>query len=259
MTAKEWEARFSDIPSNRLHDFVKCGKGYSAHYSFGEYGDREIIFDTDEFIQKFFDNYSSNMKRTHIVNFIFKADTLYFKDVEDVVKPLVYQRRFDELQKYMDSYIPKTRQGDDFGKRLQWFTATAYCETGYAFKCESFNNFVNELRGHGLMWSDGWLRDMKTPSERKYCYTKTDLSDLQYPKVRLVGRCGCTAGNHIDAWLVDKYDEFIKNDPFYAYNVNDERRDSSIERLEQRKEAAIRKFVEEMPIYSLAIKEAYGK
>ena len=256
MTAKEWEEKFSEVTSNKLHHFTKLKNGYQAYYSFGKYGDRAIIFDSEEFIQKFYNNYSGLMKRTHALNFIFKAEPKYFDEIQKFTTELLLQKRFDELCEYMKSYVPKTRVDDCYGKHLTWFIATSYCVQGYAFRCDQFNEVVEEIGNRGMLYTSSELSMMQTPTRHKYCYAKTDFSDCMYPEVRLVGDIACVVGWCIDAWLSEKFSEFINDDPFYKYNVNDKRRDPSIERLEQRMEAAIRKFVKDIPIDMLAMKEA---
>lgn len=267
MTAKEWEEKFNEIPGYPLHSFKRNSGGvcanagsYETVYSFGKYGSKKIVFDNEKFLQRFFDSISNHRKRAHILKVI--ARTTCDENVSSIkqdVQKLLYQNRFDELAEYMKKYVPEqhpTNQDD----KLYCIEIESMVYYDYPYTSKEFNYTLKELKSRRV------VRDLiefmttgKYNCDSEYCYVTTDLSDCMYPEVRLVGDISCVTGECIDAWLVEQFDKFIDNDPFYKYNVNDERRDSSIERLEQRKDAAIKKFIKEMPIYSLAIKEAYGK
>lgn len=267
MTAKEWEEKFNEIPGYPLHSFKQNSGGvcdnagsYEAVYSFGKYGSRKIVFDNEGFLKRFFDRISKHRKRAHIIKVVARANCdENVRDMIPEVQRMLYQNRFDELADYMKQYVPKQHPTNP--------NAELYCNViasmvwyDYPLASNEFNDTLKELRSRRVVKdSIEFMTTGENNFDSENCYVTTDLSDCMYPEVRFVGDISCVTGECIDAWLSGKFSEFIDNDPFYKYNVNDERRDSSIERLEQRKDAAIRKFIKEMPIYSLAIKEAYGK
>lgn len=267
MTAKEWEEKFKEIPGYPLHSFKQNSGGvcadfgsYEAVYSFGKYGAKKIVFDNEGFLKRFFDRISKHRKRAHILKVVTHANCdKNISDMIQYVQRLLYQNRFDELADYMKQYTPKPHPTNPNAK-LYCSVVASMVWYDYPYTSKEFNNTLKELKSRRVVKdSIEFITTGENNCDSKYCYVTTDLSDCMYPKVRIVGEIPCVEGECIYSWLVKQFDEFIKNDPFYKYNVNDERRDSSIERLEQRKIAAIERFIKEMPIYSLALKEAYGK
>jgi hypothetical protein len=267
MRAKEWEEKFKEIPGYPLHSFKQNSGGvcanagsYEAVYSFGKYGSRKIVFDNERFLQRFFDSISKHRKRAHMLKVVARANCdENVRDIIQDVQRLLYQKKFDELADIMKQYIPKPHPTNPDAK-LYCHVIASMVYYDYPYTSKEFNDTLEELRSRRVVRdSIEFMITGKYNYDSKYCYVTTDLSDCMYPEVRLVGDIACVEGEYIDYWLVEQFDKFIEDDPFYKYNVNDERRDPSIERLEQRKDAAIKKFIKDMPIYSLAIKEAYGK
>lgn len=250
-----------------MHSFKQNSVGvcanagsYEAVYSFGKYGSRKIVFDNEKFLQRFFDSISNHRKRAHILKVVARANCdENVRDIIQDVQRLLYQKKFDELADLMKQYIPKPHPTNNDAK-LYCHVIASMVYYDYPYTNKEFNDTLKELKSRRVVRdSIEFMTTGKYNCDSEYCYVTTDLSDCMFPRVRIVVDIECVVGECIDAWLIEQFNKFIDNDPFHKYNVTDERHDPSIERFEQRKTAAIKKFIKEMPINSLALKEAYGK
>lgn len=192
MTIEEWSDSFRKIPcGNRIQVLGKTEDWYDVRYIFGKYGYRHVDLTEDE-LQRFYDKLDDMYKVYHSLILAFRCDSRYIDELKCNVNEMLHKELYTELAEFMNTYIPKTRPGDCFGKE-NWAQIASVSEYCYGFQCNKLFHIADKI---GAV-------------ENKYCKVMIDYSNAMYPRHTMLGDLSFMEWNPIEETLCSEIRHYL--------------------------------------------------